>query len=289
MARINDGRPGSGVPLPEHAMLGRDPSCWIIVDHARVSRTHARVWWSGTSWWVRDLGSRNGSWLGSERLEPGKDVRFRAGAPLCLGDPTSTPWTLVDEDPPRPLARSRSGELVCGTADLLVFGEGPELSVWKEPHGGWSIDDGGELREVVDGEEIDGWRLSLPMKLGATAPAVPVPRLDEVSILLKASRDMEHCRCELRGTFGTLDLGEKQHWFVLWVLADPAEGDGEGWVDLDRLARRTGIERRSLDTYISRARKDLAEAGIEGAFGVVASRPNQRRLGVDRRRVTREG
>ena len=40
--------------------LGRAPDCDVVVQHASVSRRHARVSYDGANWRIRDLGSKNG-------------------------------------------------------------------------------------------------------------------------------------------------------------------------------------------------------------------------------------
>ena len=45
----------------ESLMVGRDPSCELVIEDARVSKRHAEVRWSGASWTIEDLGSKNGT------------------------------------------------------------------------------------------------------------------------------------------------------------------------------------------------------------------------------------
>jgi diguanylate cyclase (GGDEF)-like protein len=40
---------------------GRSSKCDIAIDHESVSRQHARFWWTGAGYRVRDLGSTNGT------------------------------------------------------------------------------------------------------------------------------------------------------------------------------------------------------------------------------------
>ena len=58
--------------------LGRDPDCDIVVDSNEASRRHARVFFSGASVLVEDLGSTNGTMLNNSRV--------RAPQPLSGGD-----------------------------------------------------------------------------------------------------------------------------------------------------------------------------------------------------------
>jgi hypothetical protein len=78
--------PVSGHPIEvekEPSMVGRDPSCEIVVTDGSVSRRHARLERRGPAWWVVDQGSANGTYLNSQRiaeqaLRPGQELRFGA-------------------------------------------------------------------------------------------------------------------------------------------------------------------------------------------------------------------
>ncbi len=50
-------------------VLGRERTAGVWVGHASVSREHARLVVSGDKAEVEDLGSKNGTWLGSRRVE----------------------------------------------------------------------------------------------------------------------------------------------------------------------------------------------------------------------------
>jgi transcriptional regulator with GAF, ATPase, and Fis domain len=50
------------------AVIGRDAECSVPIDDARASRRHAEVSFDGTRWQVRDLGSRNGTFLDGTRI-----------------------------------------------------------------------------------------------------------------------------------------------------------------------------------------------------------------------------
>ena len=51
--------------------VGRDPGCTIRIDDDGVSRTHAEIFPLGNQWYVRDLGSSNGTYLDGARIEEG--------------------------------------------------------------------------------------------------------------------------------------------------------------------------------------------------------------------------
>lgn len=47
----------------EPVRVGRDPSCDLAIDHPSVSRNHAELYHNGESWHLRDLGSKNGTFV----------------------------------------------------------------------------------------------------------------------------------------------------------------------------------------------------------------------------------
>ncbi|MFQ5551511.1 MAG: FHA domain-containing protein, partial [Gemmatimonadales bacterium] len=59
--------------------IGRDVACELFLNSDRVSRVHAEVICENGHWWVRDLGSRNGTFLNGGKIE-----RARLGNPSTL-------------------------------------------------------------------------------------------------------------------------------------------------------------------------------------------------------------
>ncbi|MCZ7569033.1 MAG: FHA domain-containing protein [Ardenticatenaceae bacterium] len=54
-----DGRP---------VLIGRDPECDLALRDSYASRQHCWVEQREGRWWVRDLGSKNGTWVGDEQV-----------------------------------------------------------------------------------------------------------------------------------------------------------------------------------------------------------------------------
>ncbi len=52
----------------ERLLLGRGPSCDVVLTGRHVSRHHAALIRRLDGWWVEDLGSRNGTWCAGERI-----------------------------------------------------------------------------------------------------------------------------------------------------------------------------------------------------------------------------
>jgi len=103
MVRFEILLPGGGpaVPLGETPIrVGRGPVNDVVLPDDSVSWHHAQLWTEGGTAWVRDLGSRNGTFVNGERapasvrLGNGDAVRFGAQAVVelrGLGE-TTAPW-----------------------------------------------------------------------------------------------------------------------------------------------------------------------------------------------------
>jgi hypothetical protein len=75
---------GTSLPLRESGtVIGRNPECALVLDDDFASGRHARVFQRDGAWFVEDLGSTNGTFLGTERLTT--PTRVDAGAALRIG------------------------------------------------------------------------------------------------------------------------------------------------------------------------------------------------------------
>jgi pSer/pThr/pTyr-binding forkhead associated (FHA) protein len=64
-------------------LVGRAPNCDCVLPEDCVSRKHAQLWRDGERWYVRDLGSRNGTRVNGVRVIEATEVR--RGDRLDLG------------------------------------------------------------------------------------------------------------------------------------------------------------------------------------------------------------
>ena len=78
---------GLSFPLNDSQMtIGRDPANSIVLHDQSASWQHASFNKDGTHWFVKDLGSSNGTWLNDERLEPGRLYSIQLADRLRIGD-----------------------------------------------------------------------------------------------------------------------------------------------------------------------------------------------------------
>ena len=64
-------------------VVGRDPAAHLHVDHAGVSRRHARLTVDGVEVRIEDLGSKNGTTVGGKRVS--EPIRLRDGDRCAFG------------------------------------------------------------------------------------------------------------------------------------------------------------------------------------------------------------
>jgi len=66
-------------------LLGRGHDCALALEERDASRNHVQIMRRGDTLWLRDLGSKNGSYLNNERLHSGQEVAWRAGQEVKIG------------------------------------------------------------------------------------------------------------------------------------------------------------------------------------------------------------
>ena len=93
----------------DEVVIGRAADCGVTIDHATLSRRHARLR-LGARLTVEDLGSKNGTRVGGRRLEPGQAAPLAVGEGFAIGR-----FSFVVIRPPR----SRSLSVRSVTAEAL--------------------------------------------------------------------------------------------------------------------------------------------------------------------------
>ena len=69
-----------------HVVIGRSDGNGVVIDHVSVSRRHAQLKFESDKLLVEDLGSANGSFLGSQRLPANTPAEVTEGQSLRFGD-----------------------------------------------------------------------------------------------------------------------------------------------------------------------------------------------------------
>ena len=287
--------------LSAWSTVGRAQGSTIHLDDAQVSGAHAVLSWSGDGWTVRDLSSRNGTWLDGRRLPPGEQPTLTLHAELRFG-PSGAAFIVTDlSAPPARAIPLHGGTPVEGSAQLLALPdlEQPQLTLVLTEQG-WMLETASAYTPVADGAELalgdQRWQVQLPAPLLGTVPAGPALRLDQLALRFEVSADEEHVRIYADHPAGTLEIPPRAHHYTLLTLArsrlrDRGRGiapSEEGWEDVERLARRLGVTGNAFHVQLCRARAQLGALGVDQVGGIFERRGVGRvRLGVARLDVRR--
>jgi hypothetical protein len=283
--------------LAARCLIGRHAACDVHVDSPLVSTEHASLRWTGEGWALKDLGSRNGTFVDGERLGAGKTAQLAEGATFAVGE-RGLAFTLVDAAPPITCARHlATGRTRRAEGGLLVLpgDDDPRVSIFQDALGQWVVESEDAKRPAVDRDIItvagEAWALELPSAVGGTWQAeTSAPTLETIDLQLGVSRDEEHVEVSIVHQGTRTALPSRRSHYLLLILArerlvEPDASPAErGWIDRQALCKKLGVDLNRLNVDVFRLRKQLADLGIQGISGLVARRPDtgQLRLGTDR-------
>jgi FHA domain len=292
---------GRAFTLGPRCLIGRHRACDLRIDDPRVSGEHASLYWTDGRWELRDLGSRNGTFLEGRRLAAGERGQLTEGATFTLGG-MNEELVLADASAPSASARSAASGIVrAAVGGLLVLpdDEHPELSVLEDAKGRWIVEAEDGPRSVADHAIViaggEAWTLELPSADAPTLqPGALGPALETIHLRLAVSRDEERVEVTVLHGSTSMRLPPRSHHYLLVTLArarlnDRREAIEErGWLDRDELCRMLATDVGKLNVDIFRTRKQLVALGILGAAGIIARREGtgQIRIGTDRFEVT---
>lgn len=274
-------------------LIGRSPNCGLRIQEPYVSAQHAALRWGGARWEVKDLGSRNGTFLNGIRLEVGKAYFLARGAELAFGSDAEL-WQLQDDSAPPAMAIPLDGgDPLVPENDVIGVptSNNPEASIFRDSDGFWKL-------ETIDGDRITlehhklfqvagrPWRFASPDVLGPTSTSLHGSEQTAISLRFQVSRDEEHV--ELRAELGDLvvDLGTRSHNYLLLTLARARQEDEKnghpgsacGWIHQEDLLSALHITSTQLNIDVFRIRQQFARAGLPGVVNVIERRPRSKQL-----------
>lgn len=271
-----------------------------MLEERFASSEHAKLSWNGVHWELRDLGSKNGTFVEGARLEPGAPMPLAAGSRIGFGEEAG--WLLDDAAPPGPAAVDvETQQVVAGEPELLALPDDdhPVISIYPAPEEHRWIVEGsdGSTEGIRDGDvlEVGGrrFRVELPQPAEATPTLDVAFSLPNVSLRFRVSRDEERVELgvDLRGKVTWLE--PREHGYLLLTLARLRREDREqppserGWRTVEELRRMLKLDADAINLLIHRARKQLASVDLEGAAGIVEVTRGRRRLGTERFSIER--
>jgi phosphoserine phosphatase RsbU/P len=248
--RLNNGSISRRLLTESHVVIGRIPGVQLLLDHHTVSRRHAEMFCDPFGrWWIRDLGSTNGTLVNDEPVtekvlqpsdkiaigdftltfyvEPRTESRTRRGTVALDDDKPTAIRTLLDFDPPR-LAAEHLHILMEFSRRLINVGEPAErlgqlcqLMVQNDFHGSLAV-----ALKVRNGTPT---MLSRPYRPGAYHPEEQpyisrrvLSKLFETREPVLAGNLISH-----GGGNQSVELTMSRDVMALWVVACPINIQGD--------------------------------------------------------------
>jgi FHA domain-containing protein len=282
----------------EH-VIGRSPRAALQLDKVYVSAQHASVRWVDNGWEVKDLGSRNGTFVNDVLIHAGHAFRLARHDRVSFGRAEET-WELADDSPPRvmvvPLDSPHEPIFADGDILPLPSHDDPKATVFHGTDGVWHLEREDEIVPLVSDQVFEvfarRFRFSCPDVVAETStvdwPERETISLSHVRLEFRVSRDEEHV--EIHADLGKerRDFGSRGHNYLLLVLARQRLADAVqdfqstacGWTYQDELVDALRISPERLNIDIFRIRKQFASFGVSDAAGIVERRPRTKQLRI---------
>lgn len=260
----------------ERMVMGRHPSCQIVLDNAAVSRNHAQILESHGTYFVEDLRSRNGTLINGERIQGRTELRDGDEVRVCevimrfyLGSPP--PSDPLPAAPPKAVGESSAA----GRAPTI-----PDLSSLS----GAQRQTGPFEQQILQDDDSDNSSIitSLDVSPGlhpriAVRPEAKLRAVMEISQNLARTLKTEEVLPKILESLFKI-LPHADRGFI--VLKDPASGNLQ--IKAMRMRRENMEESSRLSTTIlkeamNKARAILsADAAADSRFSLSESIANLR-------------
>lgn len=290
------------IPLRARSLLGRHPECHVHIDSPKASGEHAGLYWVDGGWELRDLGSRNGTYVDGRRLAPGERVVLRQGATFSISRSAAV-FELEDASPPAAVAIHKEtgiAHIADGGVLALPNDQHPRMTLFSTSSGLWQIEVDSQVRPAVDQEVVSlgdaTYVLEVPMRYVETleSGAVGVP-IESIKLHFAVAPDEEQVEVTVMMGGQAKRLEPREYHYLLVTLARARVADADapvsmrGWTDRDELSKKLNMEVARLNVEIFRARKQLAALGVQGAARLVERRAgtHEIRIGVAELEVVR--
>lgn len=235
-----------------------------------ASRNHAAIAWDGETWKIKDISS-NGTYIDKNRISPRKYHLLPNNALIQFGDMTTETWEVLNLDPPVTglIPVTTPGEIIPLHDVFILPVAQPEIMIYLSEDSQWLCEVGGEPSVLYSGDKIGAkghyWYFVDGRPSAATATMITPPPND-IQFQFMANQNEEHVSLKLVAESKTIDLGERNHHYLLLLLAKQRHADIEkkypeseqGWIKKDLLVQMMGIAEQHINIQIHRFRKQVA-------------------------------
>lgn len=272
---INERTGISEIFQPQH-IFGRHPTASTKLNNQEASRTHAVVIWDGECWMLQDTSS-NGTFINGQYLSKGSKVHLKKGDRLQFGSLHSDEWYVKEITPPQSLLLPMTPGLPTihlKSLTVLPSEDNPEVSIYQSLSGAWVCESSIGEYELKMGDRVGSgdrqWKF-IDAKACMKTDIIltdDTPQSTSISFLFNVSQNEEHVSLSFSQGAGFIDLGVRNHHYLLLLLArqyllDKTAGVGRnecGWVDKDRLCKMIGQNENHINIQVYRFRKQFLKA-----------------------------
>lgn len=275
--------------LPARCLIGRAPTCDIVIADPVVSAEHALLRWRNGGWELHDLHSRNGTYVDGRRLAAGENLGLDGAVDLGLGQQHANFWLEAGPPIAHAVALDHEGEVVEIHGGFLALPRGePEITVLCR-ESGWQLERSAGVEAVADGAVISvggrAWRLHLSESILPTADAEDTPMtLANVTLAFVLGGGGELRELEVVRGSRRLPIKLRAHHTVLLALARIRRRQAElpergvGWIGQAEFIRQLGYNDGRLHVEIHRIRRQFAEVGLVDAANVIERHESEPKL-----------
>jgi hypothetical protein len=298
MGTIRETSTGRTRILESDYLIGR-VSGSLTLSELYVSGVHAEVRWTGQLWELRDLGSRNGTYLDGRRIDPTTPYKIGKGSRIAFGK-TAQEWEVIDDSGPQVMAVPLDGgtpSVLEGELIALPSSGDPRATIYRTLDGSWVVETSDELPIPLAHRQTFSaigrmWRFSCSEMAQATIATDSGMDLGLVAsrlhLAFSISLDEEYVHLRATCDHRELDLGARRHNFLLVTLARRRLKDIEagiaasscGWIDVEELARDPSMAPPHLNIDVYRIREQFIKAGIIDGAAIIERRPEPRQLRI---------
>ncbi len=199
---LRDPSSGSTFQIPDEGLtIGREggKADFQVKDNG-VSKSHCRIYLDGDAWFLEDLGSANGTYLGEDKLAAPTELmpndiismsktRFEVLGPVD-GDgggeepppPTPPPAPKAKAPPPRAAAPAAAAK----KPSAKPVSAGPAMSAARKPAAASAADAGGDSEPSAEAKGIGYFFIAVPKAIAYYLAAIPLLLVNPVGSIRKS-------------------------------------------------------------------------------------------------------
>ncbi|QUM88808.1 FHA domain-containing protein [Moritella sp. 36] len=226
--------------MPQHLFGRQFNAPHSLLFEPDSSCMHATIFWNGSVWVLQDLGC-NGTYVNGKRIHGGREYHLHLNDLINFGSLSGEGWRIVELSSPNSL-------LILVTLGLPA--------------------------RVPKVTELVSRRAQVWLFIGASSTAERLQNdvseletVEQVSIQFMVSQNEEHVAMKLTMGGQVFDLGQRNHHYLMLILArkrldDAIKGvraDEQGWIDKELLSKILGQSENHINIQIYRFRKQIVQ------------------------------